>query len=553
MSPTAAPHVLENAVRDALARHRPRHGLIAAGLVLAPLAAGAFPPVMDLSDLLPANGGTGTAGFALTGTNRSDQSGRSVSHAGDVNGDGVADVLVGVPYGDPDGRQTAGETYVVFGRTTGFPPELALASLYSGDGSAGFVVTGIDHFDYSGRSVGAAGDVNGDGIDDLIIGAYKAYGTDVENYAGQAYVVFGRKSPFPARIELAHLLPENGGDGSAGFVIDAVAVYDYAGDSVAGAGDVNGDGFDDVLVGARYASPGGRHHAGAAYVVFGRATLPPVIALADLLPGNGGDGSAGFALHGVDPGDLATVSYAGQGVSGAGDVNGDGVDDLIVGASGADPGDSGYAGESYVVFGRQAPFPAVIELSALRTGDGSIGFVLDGIGPQDFSGGSVSGAGDVNGDGIGDLLVGAAGAGSAGEAYVVFGRASGFDSRIGLASLLAAGGGDGSRGFVLHGFQASAGASVSGAGDVNGDGVDDLVVGDPAAHFDAGQVYVVLGRTAGFPAEFELDSLLPSGQRCDGFVLNGLPDSNAGTSVSAAGDVNGDGLGDVLFGYNKGM
>ncbi len=115
----------------------------------------------------------------LNGIDVGDCSGGSVSAAGDVNGDGIDDLIIGASGADPGGRVDAGESYVVFGRDTqrDFPPSFELASLLpgaGGDGSAGFVLDGIDADDYSGCSVSAAGDVNGDGIDDLIIGAFRA-------------------------------------------------------------------------------------------------------------------------------------------------------------------------------------------------------------------------------------------------------------------------------------------------------------------------------------------------------------------------------------------
>ena len=108
---------------------------------------------------------------------------------------GVDDILIGAREADPNGNSRAGESYVVFGRTTGFAASLDLSSLATGDGSAGFVINGIDVVDYSGGSVSSAGDVNGDGVDDLLIGAFFADPNGTIN-AGESYVVFGRTTGF---------------------------------------------------------------------------------------------------------------------------------------------------------------------------------------------------------------------------------------------------------------------------------------------------------------------------------------------------------------------
>jgi hypothetical protein len=165
-------------------------------------------------------------------------------------------------------------------------------------------------------------------------------------------VVFGQTSPFGAVVELSAL------DGTDGFVLNGVDADDWSGASVSGAGDVNDDSIDDVIIGAPFADPNGPF-SGESYVVYGHTgPFAAAFELSDL------DGTNGFVLNGVAAGDFAGA------VSGAGDVNDDGIADVIVGASGADPnGES--SGASYVVFGEPGE-PLAVELAefgARRIGD----------------------------------------------------------------------------------------------------------------------------------------------------------------------------------------
>ena len=514
-----------------------RQALVADGVTLAqgmdmPGLAAGFPASVELSDL------DGSDGFVLPGVDSGDQSGFSVSGVGDFNGDGVDDFLIGALAADPNGNSAAGESYLVFGSIgIGLSGVLQLSEL---DGTDGFVLSGVSAGDFSGLRVSGTGDINGDGLDDLVIGAYRA-APNGNSRAGESYVVFGGSAVGNSgSLQLADL------DGADGFVLNGVNAYDRSGRDVSSAGDVNGDGVDDLLIGGLTASPNGNIYAGASYLVFGGPDIgnAATVQLSDL------DGSDGFVLPGIAEGD-----YAGRAVSSAGDFNADGVDDLLIGADNADPNGTSNAGESYVVFGGGTlGNTGELQLADL---DGADGIVLNGVALDDRTGYSVSSAGDVNGDGIDDVLLGSAGIVNAGVNHVVFGR----QNIVGLCNGLAVtvdlnqgqtpGPGDvvvlGTSGadFIDAGAGDDTICAMGGADMIFAGGGADYVEGGDGADVIFGEDGddVLIGRTG--------EDLLDGGAGVDS--ISGGPQADtiftgSGATVGTSSFVSGGGAGDTIFG-----
>ncbi len=457
-----------------------------------------------------------TAQWTKTGEATNNGFGYSVASAGDVNGDGYADVIVGAHI-----RTTnTGKAYVFLGSPSGLGPD----AIWSKDGEA------INQ--YFGRSVASAGDVNGDGFADVIVGA-EAFNSN----AGKAYLFFGSAA---------------GPSVSADWTKTGEATNNYFGYSVASAGDVNGDGFADIVVGAY----GNSSSAGRAYVFHGSATGPgpsgewfatgetasnrfgwSVASAGDV----NGDGYAdvivgayaittntgkAYVFHGSATGlsltwnwfksGEATSNQFGFSVASAGDVNGDGYADVIVGA----PQRTTQTGKAYVFLGSAAGLGATATWTA------------NGLATNTRYGHSVASAGDVNGDGFADVIVGAPGPEPSGfppptpqwgRAYLFLGSAGGLGAAAGWTAT-----GEATDDYF--------GDSVASAGDVNGDGYGDVIVGADGFSLGTGRVYVFHGSAAGLSTTAN-------------WTMNGEAEEDwFGWSAAAAGDVNGDGYGDVIVG-----
>ena len=534
--------------------------LLPIGLSAAPLVMFLLDRLMTGEQLTSPDPSYNSFAIRLDGKGNNGASGHSVSPAGDVDGDGKPDILIGAPY-----YFSYGETYLVFGKSLDgdglddYPLVLNGLDLGGLAGTYGIrlVGEGITN-DYSGYSVSSAGDVDRDGKDDILIGAY---GADV------TYLVFGEALDGDGVDDIG-LGPEGEVDlgslgGTHGFRFDG---GDDSGHSVSSAGDVDRDGKDDILIGAREADPNGRNDAGETYLIFGEALdgdgtedINHTSGVVDL---NSLDGTTGIRFDGRVSGDIS-----GWSVSSAGDVNNDGKGDILIGAYNA----SSYAGETYLIFGEALDGDGTEDINHtsgvvdLNDVGGDYGFRLIGENGT-ASGVTVSSAGDIDGDGKADILIGAhAGSPSgillAGSTYLVYGKSLDGDgngdigvSPVDLANLA------GTYGIRLDGTATrdEAGWSVSSAGDVDDDGKDDILIGaykaDPNGSDEAGETYLVFGEA--LDGDGTNDAPLTAGtlnlgaiEGTYGVRLEGIGTASySGQSVSPAGDIDGDGKDDILIG-----
>ena len=426
--------------------------------------------------------------------------------AGDINGDGLGDLIFGDPTATTEGGVPVGKAYVVFGHESGQIPSFAEL-----DGTNGFEIIGYLEDGELGWAVGAAGDLNGDGIDDVAVGAPNANPNGL--LVGQVYVVYGSSDQIGASIEVENL------GGTDGFAIDGVEAGDGLGAAIDAAGDFNGDGFDDLLIAAPNATRDGVSFAGEAYVIFGGDEIDNVVDLFTI------DASQGMIIA-----DRVPSNVLGHSVAGIGDLNGDGLSDIAVGTAnhnGAFREELGYA---FVVFGDSSP-PAQISPEDLV---GTNGFLVQASGAMSY----VSGAGDFNGDGRVDLAIADDDAAD-GQTHLIFGNTT-FPAFVEAARDLDRQVFDEEFGVTVT---QRLGGPVAGLGDINGDGFDDVLASasaDLILEVDSSQV---LFGSPGFES-YQDSTLLDNSEALNiiGIVEFGF----GGQRVAPAGDFNGDGLSDFI-------
>ncbi|MEC8424160.1 MAG: integrin alpha, partial [Myxococcota bacterium] len=401
---------------------------------------------------LVAAGSLGTSGtldladadWRFIGEAASDQAGKHVAGAGDIDDDGYADILVGAPNLDI-GATNEGGVYVFLGMDLGTASDLQLYDAHA-------TLTGEAGGDRVGEAATDAGDVDGDGMSDVLIGA--SGNDDAGTSAGKAYLLYGDSITDDAVLS------------DADFGWTGEAAGDVAGASVAGLGDIDGDGTDDLLVGA-WGSDDAASNAGKAYILLGSS-----------LPADGAPlSSASVTLLGEGVDDFA--AYA---VAGPGDVDGDGRGDVLLGAYGDAPSGS-RSGRSYLVYASSLAGGSTLDL-------GSADHRFSGEAGSDLSGIRVAGAGDVDNDGLADLMVGAPAndtAGSnAGKVYLILAENIPATRNIGLGTVDYA--------FTGEAIGDQAGYGIAGVGDVDGDGFSDMLIGswgDNTGGIDAGKAYLM--------------------------------------------------------------
>jgi hypothetical protein len=432
---------------------------------------------------------------ALFGELASSRLGDGVDFAGDWDGDGEVDALLGGSRYDGPKGNALGAAYIVSGPITGASD---VGTSYD------LRVHGAANQDYLGIAVAGLGNYDGnDSYSDIAISAYGYDGpTGAATESGAVYIINGP------------LL----GDYDIDTVYDAMfygeSSRDWAGFAIDSAGDVNDDGYDDLVIGAYRHDPLSVSDAGAAYLILGPASSssPQNLSFADT------------KLYATSSGE-----WAGYSVAGGGDLDGDGETEIVIGAPQLSSGLSSFVGGAYI-----ASYDASAS-SALSTSDG----MVVGIDTASFTGYSVAIAGDINNDGRDDILIGAPEQNTSGTAsgavYVFFGPVTGLNYAYNADAIIGAENADD-----------YLGASVDGAGDVDNDSYDDIVIGAPLDDYsasNAGAAYIVTSPIFGSYSIAEIGNKFLGADASD----------KLGSVVAGGGDINDDGYSDILTGapYNS--
>jgi FG-GAP repeat/FG-GAP-like repeat len=392
----------------------------------------------------------------------------SLSPAGDVNGDGFSDVMISI-FTNEFGVSKDGIVQLFLGTGSGISTQPAWTS--EGQGGTNF-----------GESIAAAGDVNGDGFFDIIVGASR-YSNGEENEGG-AFVYYG--SP-------------NGPSQTPSWVMEGNQANAFFGISVSTAGDVNKDGYTDIIIGSNYYD-NGETNEGRIFIYLGSA------------------GGLSKTPYFTAEGDQVNAFF-GKSVACAGDINHDGYSDVLIGAPGYDRGQNN-EGRAFLYLGTNMGMTQ----SPAWTGESN---------QADANyGNSVASAGDINGDGFSDVVIGAnrydENMSNVGKIYVYMGSTNGFSIYPDWT-------------YTGNQIDENLGIAIAAAGDINGDGYGEIIVGafgyTPQA--PTGNVFIFFGSSRGMTQQFSM------------IDKSKFPGANFGLSVASAGDINGDGYADILAGVMK--
>lgn len=484
-------------------------------LLLSTVTQAEWPHPLNLPDI----GSNGVDGIFIDTSQRISYLGSSVHGVGDINGDGIDDLMVGAAAASTDGDlefANKGEVYFIYGRSDWTAHEGSF-QVMTITPESGVRIIGNMAGAHIGFYISHLGDFDGDRLNDVIINAYpQAFPSDQRDF-----LIFGTigTHSITGILDLALM------NSSTGMIFDQTLV------NVGCAGDVNADGYDDVII---------QQSARVYYLVYGGHSWRSddnIVTFADL-------NSSNSVI--INYPSNATVAYS-RAQSGLGDVNGDGIDDFAI----TNPYN---AGKTYVIYGSKTGIGTngVLELATL---DADHGLVINGTlstGNADYLGGSVASAGDVNGDGIQDIIIGAAIEGTAynggiGRAYLIWGKDGGLSATgiMNMSSLNI------SQGVAIQSevIKTDFGFRVSNAGDQDFDGLTDVIISAQAMLENAGRIYMIYGKNLnGLPTPaFQASSLNGS----NGLYMNGTKANNTGLtgySLSNAGDVNGDGAHDIIIG-----
>ena len=474
---------------------------------------------LPLRGATPRLGSTFSEDSVVYGFDVQDRLGYEVA-TGDLNGDGYDDLAASAQSDGPsNGRTDSGEVWVLRGGPGGLPGTVDLRASPAGT----TVVYGADAGDWL-YSV-AMGDLDGDGYDDLVVGATSADGpSNARPNAGEVWVLYGGSAGLPSSVDLAS--PPSGS-----FVVYGADAGDLVGQSL-GVGDLNGDGFDDLIIGGEGGGgpSNGRPGAGEVWVLYGesrRQTVPIDLAAPP----------AGLSVvFGADSNDLLASI-------GSGDLDMDGYDDLLIGARlGDGPGEGRpNAGEVWVLYGDSSGLPSSVDLAAPP----GASLVVYGSGAFDEAGTHVS-AGDLNGDGFDELILSAplaAGPSSAytwkGEVWVLYGGSVRSTGSVDLATPPSAVS-------VVWGLRTDHKTEKAIASDLNADGYDDLIVALPFTNsppYSAGEVWVLHGGKDGLPESIDLATPPVAAE-----VVYGADTGDENGRALAAGDFDRNGIQDLVLG-----